>query len=154
MELQAPTTQHTLYRLQDFQVNKAIASAENRLSIPGGALQRRNVGETQIFQHVLFVPGGPPTRQFHHLFRDHVVEPDSESRFAPCPLDELKNQHGRKMRRPRLTVAYHRLPNLGNCLSPRRVRHVPGQEVSTIFANLDQDRFGRFKTVPPELNPT
>ena len=75
-----------------------------------------------LFLHVKYHPCDPPSSALQQIFRNTVLSPPNEP-----PLPTLQNTvSGRPNRHrfgvSRMTVAYHRPRNLGNLLSPRKLK--------------------------------
>jgi hypothetical protein len=67
--------------------------------------------------HLPFHPEDPPAREVNDLWERTVLKPPGQP-----PIREVNGFKGQgKLRIGRLTVAYHRAPNLGNLLSYRRI---------------------------------
>lgn len=95
---------------------QAIASQEfsrlvNTTATPGN---NRNTIANRVFLHVAYHPGGPPASELHKLFQDVLVSPPDD-----VHVTGIQNMQGYHFPCDRLIVAYHRLRNLGNILSPR-----------------------------------
>lgn len=69
---------------------------------------------SQLFFHIPYHPGNPPSTHIQHLWRTLVASPPNDT-----PLNELTNKWGHKIPIQKLTIAYSRASNLGNLLSCR-----------------------------------
>jgi hypothetical protein len=74
--------------------------------------------DNRVFFHLPFNPGDPSSRVFQKLWRDIVVQPDGPK---DARLPNLINDAGHYLGIDRMTVAYSRVPNLGNTLSYRNL---------------------------------
>jgi hypothetical protein len=83
-----------------------------------------------FYLHVHYHPADPPSSAIQRLFRSTVHSPPGEP-----PLPALRNLHNIPLNVDRLTVAYHRPPNLANLLAPRKIRTHPGAPVSAFLSD-------------------
>jgi hypothetical protein len=72
-----------------------------------------------LFLHLPFNPANPPTPQFQRTFRDCILSPPSEPHIREI---ETHNAFAGVPDFDRLVVCYHGQKNLGNILSPRKLR--------------------------------
>jgi hypothetical protein len=99
-----------------------------------------------VFLHLQYHPLDPPSSTIQKLFEKHILKSSSKNPYQP-PLAQMKNCDGVATGINRMIVAYHRPPNLGNLLAPRRFDSRPGLSVSEHFTARRQPR-GRH-THPP-----
>ena len=76
-----------------------------------------------LFLHVPYHPCDPPSQALQKCFANAMLQPLGEP-----PLADLQNNDNVCFNHSRMIVAFHRSRNLGNLLSPRRVR-LPNQPV-------------------------
>ena len=70
-----------------------------------------------LFLHLPYHPSDAPSREIQRIFTDVMSSPPGEP-----PLAQLRNRQGMPFETSRLIIAYSRPPNLGNLLSPRKLR--------------------------------
>jgi hypothetical protein len=99
-----------------------------------------------VFLHLQYHPLDPPSSMIQKLFEKHVLKSSSKNPYQP-PLAQMKNYDGKATGINRMIVAYHRPPNLGNLLAPRRFDSRPGLSVSEHFTARRQPR-GRHTPTP------
>ena len=87
--------------------------------------------ENPIFLHLQYHPRNPPSGDLQAAWKNCVLEPPNDEK-----LEKLKNQTGHPIALQRMTVAYHRGPNLGNLLSYRKLPDDPGPPVSHFARDL------------------
>jgi hypothetical protein len=88
--------------------------------------------QNPVFLHINYHPLDPPSSIIQQLFDTHVLRSKSKNPYNR-PLAEMKNREGIETGINRLIVCYHRPPNLGNLLSPRKFDSRPGLTVSEHF---------------------
>lgn len=89
--------------------------------------------ETPFYFHAQFHPHDAAGREIQRAFRSTMLSPTDEP-----ALPNLRNRRGARLNVSRLIVAYHRPRNLGNLLSPRRLRESPGASVSDLLTHADE----------------
>jgi hypothetical protein len=85
-------------------------------------------GHRQIFLHLLYHPANPPSKIIQRLWHNLVGTPPGN-----LPLNKLTNWQGYNVPIDRLTIAWHRPPNLANLLSYRKLEHCMGLKVSSFL---------------------
>ena len=85
----------------------------------------KSLTSNTLFLHLLYHPKDPSSQQIQEMYRHHLAQPKNET-----PSESLCNQRGCKFNTKRLIIAYHRHPNLGNLLSPRKL-NLKSEQVST-----------------------
>jgi hypothetical protein len=101
----------TLQPLFEFAVTK---TAELQSIVPC-TMMPPEPPEQPLFLHVPFHPCDPMADKLQRIFRDRILIPKNQ-----MPLSQICNLDGNTIPISRMIVAYHRPPNLGNLLSPRR----------------------------------
>lgn len=120
---------------------RAIASAPG--PSPASSATPAAPLETPFYLHVQFHPRDATSRTIQRAFRSTMLHPTGEP-----ALPDLRNRRNAPLNVSRLVVAYHRPRNLGNLLSPRRLRELPGATVSDILVD---EAGGAVNPIP---NPT
>jgi hypothetical protein len=110
---------------------QAIDNAKNYL--PRTAMghvrekSRKNTAHCRrVFLHPPYHPANPSSKSIQKLWCDVVATPKGQT-----PLHCLTNQQGYNVPIERLTIAWHRPPNLGNLLSYRKLENRTGLKVSS-----------------------
>jgi hypothetical protein len=88
--------------------------------------------QNPVFLHLEYHPLDPPSSSIQQLFDQHVMKSGSMNPYNR-PLAQMKNREGVETGINRLIVCYHRPPNLGNMLSPRKFDSRAGLTVSEHF---------------------
>jgi hypothetical protein len=96
-----------------------IAGSKSSPPVLPGPVQK----PLSIFLHLPFHPRDVQSRVIQALFRQV---------FNTEPIQSSQSASDR-----RLIIAYHRPPNLGNILCPRRISKTPGPPVSDVLSKLD-----------------
>jgi hypothetical protein len=107
--------------------SKAIAHSTQQMR-PGPASLEQLETERSVFLHVPFHPHDPPSSELQKAWRMFMWK-NILSPYQP-ELPSVKNKKGKPIGINRLIVAYHRPPNLGNLLTPRRFDKVKGPKAS------------------------
>jgi hypothetical protein len=124
--------------------DKRIAlMASERSGVPPDETEKSH----PIFIHLQYHPLDPPLSVIQKLFETHVLKSDSKNPYQPS-LAQMKNSDGEETGINRLIVAYHRPPNLGNLLAPRRFDSRPGPSVSEHFITARRPPRGRHTPTP------
>ncbi len=108
---------------------------------PSNTTQRNKEKSNPVFLHLTYHPLDPPSKVIQKLFHKHVLMPDSKNPYQK-PLAELENKEGKATGIDRLIVCYHRPPNLGNMLSPRKFDSRPGPSISEMYPGRSRRRLG------------
>ncbi len=108
---------------------------------PSNTTQRNKEKSNPVFLHLTYHPLDPPSKVIQKLFHKHVLMPDSKNPYQK-PLAELENKEGKATGIDRLIVCYHRPPNLGNMLSPRKFDSRPGPSISEMYPGRSRRRWG------------
>ncbi len=82
----------------------------------------------RVFLHLPYHPANPSSKSIQKLWHDMVATPNGQT-----PLYCLTNQQGYDVPIERLTIAWHRPPNLGNLLSYRKLENCTGLKVSSFI---------------------
>ena len=92
-----------------------------------------------LFFHLTYHPDDPPSSQIQRIFRETIFAPQNEP-----PLSILRNRTGSRLEFDALTICYSRPCNLGNMLTPRRIRMPAATGVSdhVIAARIPTDNSG------------
>ena len=106
--------------------DRALASIAQTSSLPVPALAGSLKKPLPIFLHLPFHPRDIQSSDIQSLFR-RIFDSNTLQQTAPNILPSLR----------RLIIAYHRPPNLGNLLCPRRIEKTPGPNVSMILSEYD-----------------
>ena len=115
---------------------KAIDNAERYLSRSANLRQQLKATEKEdshscVFYHTLFHPGHPTSSQIQQLWRTKVSNPRGKQQ-----LNHISNRDGYKIPINRLIVANHRVHNLGNLLSYRKICNRMGPKVSSYLDGI------------------
>jgi len=86
----------------------------------------------RIFLHLKYNPGDPPQSAFRELLSKSILHPEGEP-----PLDEVKYVGTTKVEINRVTIAYHRPPNLRAKLFMRRFKAPVDSPVSAVADTLE-----------------
>jgi hypothetical protein len=84
--------------------------------------------QCRVFLHLPYHPANPSSKSIQKLWRDLVATHNGHT-----PLHCLTNQQGYDVPIERLTIAWHRPPNLGNLLSYRKLENCMGHNVSSFI---------------------
>jgi len=84
-----------------------------------------------LFFHLPFNPHDPPGHTIQAAFMDTIIHPPSSNHISL--LDTIK-LHGGAVDFDELVVCYHRQRNLGDILSPRKLRMGDDYSISDVFA--------------------
>jgi hypothetical protein len=90
---------------------------------------RSKKGEGQhrrVFLHLPYHPANPSSKTIQKHWHERVARPKGQP-----PFRSLTNDQGYDILIDRLTVAWHRPPNLGNLLSYRKLSKRTGLKVSS-----------------------
>jgi hypothetical protein len=82
----------------------------------------------QVFLHLPYHPANPPSKAIQRLWYHSVGTPPGN-----LPLNKLTNQQGYDVPIDKLTITWHRPPNLANLLSYRKLEHRTGLKVSSFL---------------------
>jgi hypothetical protein len=85
----------------------------------------------KVFFHLPFHPQNPSSGVIQHLWRDLILSPPGEE-----SLNSLKNWSNYPVPVKKLTVAYHRNPNLANLLSYRNLAQCTGLKASSFLPGM------------------
>ena len=80
----------------------------------------------RVFLHLPYHPANPSSQTIQKHWHERVARPKGQS-----PFRSLTNDQGYDILIDRLTVAWHRPPNLGNLLSYRKLSKRTGLKVSS-----------------------
>jgi hypothetical protein len=80
------------------------------------------------FLHLPYHSANPSSKAIQKLWAGRVANPPGQP-----PLSCLTNESGYNIPVERLTIAWHRAPNLGNLLSYRKLHNRTGLKVSTFI---------------------
>ena len=89
-----------------------------------------------VFLHLQYHLANPPTSVIQKLWRRHVLTPPNET-----PLSDLRNRYGQRVNIRKLTVAYSRVPNLGNLLSCRKLQPSTPSTDDHPMTTREQDQY-------------
>ena len=81
----------------------------------------------RIFFHIPYHADNPPARAIQQTWQDCIVMPKND-----LPFHCILGRNGSFLQPPTLTVAYSRMPTLGNILTYRNFERTPGPTVSSI----------------------
>lgn len=112
---------------------KAVDNAKNYLQRSDAEHEARKLAKEedskqQVFLHLPYHPRDPPSKEVQRLWRSYVASPDYME-----PLAEVTNHNDARIGICRLTIAYHRAPNLGNLFSVRKFQKLEGPNVSSFL---------------------
>ena len=82
----------------------------------------------RVFLHLTYHPANPSSKAIQKLWAERVANPPGQPPFS-C----LTNGSGYNIPVERLTIAWHRTPNLGNLLSYRKLHNRTGLKVSSFI---------------------
>ena len=82
----------------------------------------------RIFLHLPYNPDAPSRRTFQRLLSQSIIEPEREP-----PLNQTNNLGNQRVEIDRVTIAYHRPPNLRRRFFARKFQAADGQPVSSFF---------------------
>lgn len=88
----------------------------------------RQKEDPPIFLHLMFNPLDPPSRIVHQNWQSTFMQPRNRPHINY--LDDTVRGRRKRYSFGKLTVCYHRQPNLGNLLSYRRLKMTSGRRVS------------------------
>jgi hypothetical protein len=95
-------------------------------------LRARSKKETshrrRVFLHLPYHPANPSSKTIQKLWASRVANPQGQPSFS-----SLTNESGYNIPIERLTIAWHRPPNLGNLLSYRKLHNRTGLKVSSFI---------------------
>lgn len=91
-------------------------------------LANESSAERRVFLHLPFHPHDPTSKEVQRIWREQVMHPPEMP-----PLQAVTNDKGHRVPIDRLTIAYHRAPNLGNSFSVRKFQKLPGLSVSSFL---------------------
>lgn len=111
--------------------DKAISNAASYIEKSdedkkAAALAKIEAAQRSVYFHLTYHPNDPPSRTIQRLWREFVAEP-----MDGLPLNKMENLQGFEIPVDKLTIAYHRAPNLGNLLSYRKIDKRTGPKVSS-----------------------
>ena len=82
----------------------------------------------RVFLHLPYHPANPSSKAIQKLWAGRVANPPGQP-----PFSRLTNESGYNIPVERLTIAWHRPPNLGNLLSYRKLDNRTGLKVSSFI---------------------
>ena len=95
-------------------------------------LRARSKKETsnrrRVFLHLPYHPANPSSKTIQNLWTRRIAHPPGQPAFS-----SLTNETGYNIPIERLTIAWHRPPNLGNLLSYRKLHNRTGLKVSSFI---------------------
>ena len=103
-----------------------------RQGIPVPSYFYETQSDHRIFLHLPFHPSDPPRRAFQQLLSKSILKPDNE----PL-LSQTVNLANQAVEIDRVTIAYHRPPNLRRKLFARRFRAADGLPVSSFLDDTE-----------------
>jgi hypothetical protein len=92
-------------------------------------IQKQATTIRNMYLHCVFIPS-PTLQLVRPIVQKTIIQPPSEP-----PIHHLCNNLGVKLREFRLILAYHRLPNLKNILSPRKLEFQPTGSTENLDSN-------------------
>jgi hypothetical protein len=109
---------------------RGIEKAQQKLGLlPAPPESTADLDEDRIFCHVSYNPWDPPSALIQQTWQTAFMNPLHQPHINQ--LDDRVRGRPKRYRFGRMTVAYHRQPNLGNLLSYRKVKPQGGPPVST-----------------------
>jgi hypothetical protein len=81
----------------------------------------------RCFFHTYFHPNDPKASEIQKIFEEEMLSPAKMYKQLPDLLNHRKSKLGIN----KMTIAYHRMPNLGNILSTRIIKNEDGPQVSS-----------------------
>jgi hypothetical protein len=91
------------------------------------AKSKKGEGQHQrVFLHLPYHPANPSSKTIQKHWHERVASPKGQP-----PFHRLTNDQGYDILIDRLTIAWHRPPNLGNLLSYRKLSKRTGLKVSS-----------------------
>jgi len=87
----------------------------------------------QIFLHLPYHPSNPSSKTIQKMWTKKVANPPNQP-----PLHCLTNEKGYNIPIKKLTIAWHRPPNLGNLLSYRKLNNRTGLKVSAFIKDSNR----------------
>ena len=84
-----------------------------------------------VILHMPYHPLNPSSALLQQTYQHTIIQPPNDRHVS-----SILNHTDAPFSVNRMIVAYHRPPNIKNLVFPRRLRVVPGQEVSTVISQL------------------
>ena len=86
-----------------------------------------------LFLHLPYNPADPPSSRIQRAFQNSIVQPPGDARITDL---QTMNDFGGTADFDSLIVCYHGQRNLGNILSPRKLRLGPSYSIDATIAKL------------------
>ncbi len=90
--------------------------------------KKKEAHHRRVFLHLPYHPANPSSKVIQKLWASNMASPHGQT-----PLHQVPNKQGYDIPIERLTIAWHRLPNLSNLLSYRKLNYCMGLKVSSFL---------------------
>jgi hypothetical protein len=107
-------------------LRRTIAATLHSIKNPSTSNKEPIDMKSTVLLHLTYNPTDPKSNKIQELFESEIAHP-----YLLTSLSDLKNHKKERTGIEKLLISYHRLPNLGNLLSPRILKPESGPLVSS-----------------------